>query len=70
MCCVGLVVAPYGVVWVFELHGAAMRCCNFVLWLHTVLGCPGIVEVGTMFRYLKKGEKTELQIAKVLHTIV
>jgi hypothetical protein len=36
---------------VFELYGAAMRCCDVVLWLHTVPGCPGIVEVGTMFRY-------------------
>jgi hypothetical protein len=54
MYCVGLVDAPYGVVWVFELYGAAIRCRDFVLCLHTVPGCPGIVEVGTMFHYLKK----------------
>jgi hypothetical protein len=58
MYCVGLVDAPYGVVWVFELYGAAIRCRDFVLWLHTVPGCPGIVEAGTMFHYLKKNVRS------------
>jgi hypothetical protein len=48
--CVGLLLRLRAVGWEYDLSGAAICCCDVVCWLQTN---PGIVEVGTMFRYLK-----------------
>jgi hypothetical protein len=48
--CVGLLLRPRAVGWVYTFL-VQLCCCDVVCWLQII---PGIVEAGTMFRYLKK----------------